>query len=281
MKIIECPRDAIQGIKKFIPTDLKISYINALAKVGFDTLDCGSFVSPKAIPQMEDTHEVINKIEETNSKILTIVANLRGAEEAIKHLKIKYLGFPLSLSETFQKRNTNKTIAEAFTLLREIQSAAVKNNKEVVVYLSMGFGNPYGDPYNAELLSEFSEKLIKLGIHIISLSDTVGTASEKQVFKAFESLIPKFPNVEFGAHLHSNKTTALKKIDAAYKAGCRRFDTALGGLGGCPMAKEDLTGNISTETLIFFLKEKNIIHGLNETALSEAIKIKNSLQSYF
>ncbi len=256
VKLVECPRDAMQGLHDFIPTDLKAAYLNALLRVGFDTLDFGSFVSPKAIPQMKDTAEVLAKLDlsVSDTRLLAIVANLRGAEEACRHPEISYLGFPLSISETFQLRNTNKTIEAAFEELKEIQALVVKNEKMLVVYLSMGFGNPYGDPYDAAYLEEFVNKLRQLEVRIVCPSDTIGVSDPANITFLFSSLSNRFPEIEFGAHLHSNPATAREKLEAAFQAGCRRFDGALRGFGGCPMAKDELIGNMATEEIIHYFE---------------------------
>ncbi|WP_283637412.1 hydroxymethylglutaryl-CoA lyase [Aquaticitalea lipolytica] len=278
VKIIECPRDAMQGIKDFIPTDKKVQYIQSLLRVGFDTIDFGSFVSPKAIPQMVDTAEVLSKLDlsKTSSKLLAIIANTRGAEDASKHGEIDYLGYPFSISENFQMRNTHKTIAQSVITLSEILEIANKTNKEVVVYISMGFGNPYGDPWNVEIVGEWTERLAKMGVKILSLSDTVGTSNPENIDYLFSNLIPKYPQIEFGAHLHTTPNTWFEKVDAAYKAGCKRFDGAIQGFGGCPMAKDDLTGNMPTEKLLsyFTSKQNNSLNALSfESAYNEATKI--------
>ena len=259
VKIIECPRDAMQGIKDFIPTEKKVKYIQSLLKVGFDTIDFGSFVSPKAIPQMKDTAEVLSQLDlsKTKSKLLAIIANTRGAEDASVHREIDYLGYPFSISENFQMRNTHKTIAQSVVTLSEILDIADKTNKEVVVYISMGFGNPYGDPWNVDVVGEWTERLAKMGVKILSLSDTVGTSDPEIIDYLFSNLIPSYPNIEFGAHLHTTPTTWHEKVDAAYKAGCRRFDGAIQGFGGCPMAKDELTGNMPTEKLLTYLDSNN------------------------
>jgi hydroxymethylglutaryl-CoA lyase len=259
IKIIECPRDAMQGIKPFIPTDKKVAYIQSLLRVGFDTIDFGSFVSAKAIPQMQDTVEVLSQLDlsRTNSKLLTIIANTQGAENASLHKEIQYLGFPFSISENFQMRNTHKTIAESLITLQEILEIAYKTNKEVVTYISMGFGNPYGDPWNVEIVGNWTEKLASLGVKILSLSDTVGTSTPEVISYLFSNLIPKYPTIEFGAHLHTTPDKWFEKIDAAYKAGCRRYDGAIQGFGGCPMATDTLTGNMPTEKLLsYFTAQK-------------------------
>ena len=280
VKLIECPRDAMQGIKShFISTEAKAQYINALLRVGFDTIDFGSFVSPKAIPQMRDTVEVLSKLDlsNTQSKLLAIVANIRGAEEASQFEEITYLGYPFSISENFQMRNTGKTIAESIEILNEILSIAAKTNKEVVAYLSMGFGNPYGDPWNVEIVSNWTEKLSKMGVKILSLSDTVGSSTPKIIDYLFSNLIPAYPTIEFGAHLHTTPTSWFEKVDAAYKAGCNRFDGAIMGYGGCPMAKDDLTGNMPTEKLVSYFNQQKAITNISamsfESAYNEALKI--------
>jgi hydroxymethylglutaryl-CoA lyase len=278
LKIIECPRDAMQGIKAFIPTEKKIQYIQALLRVGFDTIDFGSFVSPKAIPQMADTAEVLAGLDlsKTSSKLLAIIANTRGAQDAAQHAQIDYLGFPFSISENFQMRNTHKTIAESVVTLNEILDIANKAGKEVVVYISMGFGNPYGDPWNVEIVGEWTEKLAKMGVKILSLSDTIGTSNPETIDYLFSNLIPAYPHIEFGAHLHTTPSTWHEKVDAAYKAGCLRFDGAIQGFGGCPMAKDELTGNMPTERLLSYFTQQKI-NNLNafsfESAYNEATKI--------
>ncbi|WP_395045526.1 hydroxymethylglutaryl-CoA lyase [Flavobacterium sp.] len=258
IKIIECPRDAMQGIKTFIPTERKVAYIQSLLRVGFDTIDFGSFVSPKAIPQMQDTAAVLDQLDlsQTTSKLLAIIANTQGAISASKHKEIQYLGFPFSISENFQMRNTHKTIAESLITLQEILEIAYKSNKEVVTYISMGFGNPYGDPYNVDIVGDWTEKLHKMGVKILSLSDTIGSSTPEIISYLFSNLIPKYPNIEFGAHLHTTKEKWHEKIDAAYKAGCHRFDGAIQGFGGCPMAKDDLTGNMPTEKMLSYFTEQ-------------------------
>ncbi|WP_325450747.1 hydroxymethylglutaryl-CoA lyase [Gelidibacter sp.] len=278
VKIIECPRDAMQGIKDFIPTEKKVQYIQSLLRVGFDTIDFGSFVSPKAIPQMVDTAEVLSKLDlsTTKSKLLAIIANTRGAEDASKHPEINYLGYPFSISENFQMRNTHKTIAESVVTLEEILEIADKTAKEVVVYISMGFGNPYGDPWNVDIVGEWTERLANMGVKILSLSDTVGTSNPENINYLFSNLIPKYPHIEFGAHLHTTPTSWHEKVDAAYKAGCLRFDGAIQGFGGCPMAKDELTGNMPTEKLLsyFTSKQRNTLNALSfESAYNEATKI--------
>lgn len=259
IKIIECPRDAMQGIKMFIPTEKKIKYLQSLLNCGFDSLDFGSFVSPKAIPQMVDTAAVLDGLDlsQTNTKLLAIVANVRGAQAAAEHKPIQYLGYPFSISENFQMRNTHKTIAQSIESLKEILDIANQADKEVVAYLSMGFGNPYGDPWNVEIVGEWTEKLSNMGVKILSLSDTIGSSTPEDISYIFSNLIPKYTNIEFGAHLHTTPTSWHEKIDAAYKAGCTRYDGAIQGFGGCPMAKDDLTGNMPTEKMLsYFTAEK-------------------------
>ena len=279
IKIIECPRDAMQGIKDFIPTQNKVDYIQSLLRVGFDTIDFGSFVSPKAIPQMQDTAEVLAQLDlsETQSKLLAIIANTQGAKIASTHKEIQYLGFPFSISENFQMRNTHKTIAESLLTLQEILDIACASNKEVVAYLSMGFGNPYGDPWNVEIVGEWTERLSNMGVKILSLSDTVGSSTPDVISYLFSNLISKYPNIEFGAHLHTTPDKWHEKVDAAYKAGCIRFDGAIQGFGGCPMAKDDLTGNMPTEKLLsYFTVQKantNTSPMSFESAYNEAKKI--------
>lgn len=279
IKIIECPRDAMQGVKQFIPTEKKVAYIQSLLRVGFDTIDFGSFVSPKAIPQMQDTAEVLAQLDlsETDSKLLAIIANTQGAVAASQHKEIQYLGFPFSISENFQMRNTHKTIAESLVTMQEIIEVADKSNKEVVAYLSMGFGNPYGDPWNVEIVGEWTEKLSNLGVKILSLSDTVGTSTPDVISYLFSNLIPKYPHIEFGAHLHTTPDKWFEKIDAAYNAGCRRFDGAIQGFGGCPMATDKLTGNMPTEKLLSYftsIKENTNTSPMSfESSYNEATKI--------
>ena len=279
VKIIECPRDAMQGIRDWIPTAQKTQYIQALLRCGFDTIDFGSFVSPKAIPQMRDSAEVLSKLDlsATSSKLLAIVANVRGAEDAVKHSEIDYLGYPFSISENFQMRNTHKTIAESLLSLEEILNLSDQHNKEVVAYLSMGFGNPYGDPWNVEIVGEWTQRLATMGVKILSLSDTVGSSTPEIISYLFTNLIPEYPHIEFGAHLHTTPNAWFEKIDAAYKAGCKRFDGAIQGFGGCPMAKDDLTGNMPTEKMLsYFTAEKvsSNIHPMSfESAYNEATKI--------
>ncbi len=279
VKLIECPRDAMQGIKDFIPTEKKAQYIQALLRCGFDTIDFGSFVSPKAIPQMVDTAEVLAQLDlsKTSSKLLAIVANVRGANDASVHPEIDYLGYPFSISENFQMRNTHKTIAQSIEVLNEILNIATKTNKEVVAYLSMGFGNPYGDPWSVEIVGEWTEKLAQMGVQILSLSDTVGSSTPEVIDYLFSNLIPAYPTIEFGAHLHTTPTKWHEKVDAAYKAGCRRFDGAIQGFGGCPMAKDELTGNMPTERMVSYFTaakaDTNVSPMSFESAYNEASKI--------
>ncbi len=280
IKIIECPRDAMQGIKQSIPTAKKVQYIQSLLRVGYDTIDFGSFVSPKAIPQMADTAKVLSQLDlsTTTSKLLAIIANVRGANDACQHKEIDYLGYPFSISENFQMRNTHKTIAESVITLHQILEIAYAANKQVVVYISMGFGNPYGDPWNVDIVGEWTEKLANMGVTILSLSDTVGTSNPESIDYLFSNLIPQYQNIEFGAHLHTTPTSWFEKVDAAYKAGCLRFDGAIQGFGGCPMAKDELTGNMPTEKLLsyFTTQQKNNLNALSfESAYNEASKIFN------
>jgi hydroxymethylglutaryl-CoA lyase len=274
IKIIECPRDAMQGIKQFIPTEVKANYINLLLQVGFDTIDFGSFVSPKAIPQMRDTAEVLSKLNlnSSQSKLLAIVANIRGANDASQFEEIDYLGYPFSISENFQMRNTSKTIAQSIVILDEILSIALKTNKEVVAYLSMGFGNPYGDPWNVDIVANWTEKLSKMGVKTLSLSDTIGSSTPEIIDHLFSNLIPLYPQIEFGAHLHTTPTAWHEKVQAAYKAGCKRFDGAIKGYGGCPMAKDELTGNMPTEKLLEYFNKQKIELQLDQNSFMSAYK---------
>jgi len=275
IKLIECPRDAMQGLLHFIPTKKKIDYITSLLQVGFDTIDFGSFVSPKAIPQMADTADVLKGllVDQTSSKLLAIVANLRGAEEAVLHDKIDYLGFPFSVSETFQQRNTNSSIEESLQRTEDIQELCIKNNKELVVYISMGFGNPYGDPYSPEIVFDWANKITELGIKTISLADTVGLASPDQVFSITDYLVKQLPKHEIGVHLHSSSANWKAKLDAAVNAGCRRFDGALKGIGGCPMAGDELVGNMDSELMIPYFENKAVLNGLNKEALLQSSRL--------
>jgi hydroxymethylglutaryl-CoA lyase len=279
IKIVECPRDAMQGIHEFIPTEIKAGYINKLLKVGYDTIDFGSFVSPKAIPQMRDTAEVLSllDLENTNTKLLAIIANARGAEDAVKFDQISYLGYPFSISETFQLRNTNASIEESLHRVEEIQNIATKNNKKTVIYISMGFGNPYGDMWSVEICQYWVDKLADMDVKIMALSDTIGIATQESISYLFKHLIPPYPDVEFGAHLHSQPHNWYPKIDAAYQSGCRRFDVAIKGYGGCPMAKDDLTGNMASENLIQYFDDKSIDLGLDQKAFQEAMAISSKV----
>lgn len=279
VKLIECPRDAMQGIKTFIPTEEKVRYIQSLLGCGFNTLDFGSFVSPKAIPQMQDTAEVLAGLDlsKTKSKLLAIVANIRGAEDACKHPEITYLGYPFSISENFQMRNTHKTIAQSVDTLKGILELANAHGKEVVTYISMGFGNPYGDPWDVDVVGEWTEKLADMGTKILSLSDTIGSSTPETISYLFSNLIPKYPDIEFGAHLHTTPTKWHEKVDAAYKAGCRRFDGAVQGFGGCPMAKDELTGNMPTEKMLSYFTAEKADSGVNwmvfEAAYNKATEL--------
>ena len=280
IKIIECPRDAMQSIKEFIPTDHKVKYLQSLVDVGFDTLDIGSFVSSKVIPQLSDTSEVIERINLTNkTKLLVIIANKRGALDACNYSKISYLGYPFSISENFQMRNTNKTIKESEKVLMDIQEVCLNHNKELVVYLSMCFGNPYGDPWSLEIVEEWVSKLVDRGVKVISLSDTIGSADIDSIGKLFQTLSNKYKDIEFGVHLHTNPRSWYNKVESAYEAGCRRFDGAIKGFGGCPMASDKLVGNMPTEKLISFITEKNISSSVNllrfETAYNHSLEIFN------
>jgi len=279
IKIIECPRDAMQGLQSFIPTQIKIDYINQLLKVGFDTIDFGSFVSPKAIPQMADTKEVLAglNLAQTNTKLLAIIANLKGAEMVVQYPEITYLGFPFSISETFQQRNTNSSMAESLETVKAIQQLCTSNNKELVIYISMGFGNPYGDDWNTEIVEKWVKEIDQLGIKIISLSDTIGIANPKTIAYLFKHLIPTFPNIEFGAHLHTTPNTWQEKIVAAYENGCKRFDGAMKGFGGCPMATDDLTGNMPTENMFSYFKNLNSETILNEVEFTNSLLLANQV----
>ena len=279
IKIIECPRDAMQGIKKWIPSKDKLSYIQSVLSVGFDIVDFGSFVSPRSIPQMKDTQFIIENIDlsSTSSKLLAIVANERGALDACKYPSISFLGYPFSISETFQMRNTNKSISESILELKKIKSFCMKNHKELVVYLSMGFGNPYGEPWNYEIVEKWIDILDQIEIKVISISDTTGQAKTNDIKKIYSSLIPKYNNIEFGAHFHTLPNHWFNKINSAYESGCRRFDGAILGFGGCPMAKDELTGNIPTEKLLSYFNtigQKINIDPLNfETCYNDALKL--------
>ena len=279
IKIIECPRDAMQGIETFIPTVKKIEYLNALLKVGFDTLDCGSFVSAKAIPQMQDTFEVIPELDMTNSetKLSVIVANVRGAQSASDYDEINYIGYPFSVSEIFQKRNTNATIDESLERVEQILNICDCHGKEMAVYISMAFGNPYGDPYHPAIVEHWVDRLHELGVEYISISDTIGVATPQLIKDLYEVLYEDFPKIEFGSHFHTTPGSWLEKVETAYLNGCKRFDGAIKGFGGCPMAADDLTGNMPTENLIQFFEKNNLDHGLNMDAFKEAYEIANTV----
>lgn len=279
IKLIECPRDAMQGWKNIIPTEKKVEYINILLKVGFDTIDFGSFVSPKAIPQMADTMEVVSRLDmkNTETKLLAIVANYRGAEEASIYDQINYLGFPFSVSETFQQRNTNSSIDQSLTRVEEIQNLCIKTKKELVIYISMGFGNPYGDLYDEDIVFEWINRLVAMDIKTISLADTVGIATAQQVYDVTRYLIESLPGVEMGVHLHSTPEGWKEKMEAAFKAGCNRFDGALKGIGGCPMADDDLLGNMNSELMIAYFREMGLIPSLNDDALNESLQIASEI----
>ncbi len=279
VKLIECPRDAMQGWKTFIPTERKIEYINSLLKVGFDTIDFGSFVSPKAIPQMADTSEVVGSLEPVagSTKLLAIVANLRGAKDASNYERIDYIGFPFSVSETFQKLNTNSTIRQSFGTVEDLVELCEKSQKKVVVYLSMGFGNPYGEEYNEEIVMEWTDHLIAAGVDIISLADTVGLATPQMVYDTASYLIESYPNMDIGVHLHSTPENWKEKLEAAVKAGCKRFDGALKGIGGCPMADDELVGNMNMEMMIGYFEEKGIGTGIRKEALAESLRIASEI----
>lgn len=279
VKIIECPRDAMQGIKPFIPTSQKVQYLQSLLRVGFDTLDFGSFVSPKAIPQMQDTAEVLSHLDlsKTRTKLLAIVANVRGAKAAAAFDEIEFLGFPFSISENFQMRNTHKTINESEEILKDILQVADQHHKKVVVYLSMAFGNPYGDPWNVDIVGEWTERLHKMGVQILSLSDTIGTSNASSIAYLFSNLIPAYPTVEFGAHLHTHPASWHEKVEAAFEAGCMRFDGAIRGFGGCPMAKDELTGNMPTEKLLSYFTTKKIQTNLDVLAFESAHNAASAL----
>lgn len=275
IKLIECPRDAMQGWKSFIPTEKKAAYINSLLRVGFDTIDFGSFVSPKAIPKMADTVEVLKslEVEKSVSKLLAIIANYRGAEAAVVFDEITYLGFPFSVSETFQQRNTNSSIAESLGRVEEIQNLCIKSGKQLVVYISMGFGNPYGDLYDEEIVFEWVNKLVGMDIGIISLADTVGVATAQQVYEMTSYLVESLPGTEIGVHLHSTPYNWKEKLEAAVRAGCKRFDGALKGIGGCPMADDELVGNMNSEWMINYFEENMLLDDLNKEALQESLKM--------
>lgn len=279
IKLIECPRDAMQGLRTFIPTGIKARYINQLLRVGFDTIDFGSFVSPKAIPQMRDTAEVLQRLElsETRTRLLAIVANKRGAEDAASFDEIAYLGYPFSISETFQIRNTNATIEESLARVEDIQNITAKSKKKLVIYISMGFGNPYGDPWNVDIVQRWVDRLADMGIRIMALSDTIGVSSPDNITYLFSNLIPPFPDVEFGAHLHTTPSTWREKVDAAFKSGCRRFDGAIKGYGGCPMARDELTGNMPTENLLYYFEDEDVETGVDRRAFVKALGMSSEV----
>jgi hydroxymethylglutaryl-CoA lyase len=274
IKLIECPRDAMQGLHDFVPTQTKADYINILLQVGFDTLDFGSFVSPKAIPQLKDTAEVLDKLDlsSSKSKLLAIVANIHGVQDAVQHEQITYLGFPFSVSETFQQRNTNSGISQSLKTVEEMMNLCSQHYKQAVVYLSMGFGNPYGDEWSHELVEHRTSELVNCGVKIISLSDTIGISDPEKINYLFPHLVKRFPETEFGVHLHSTPSSWKEKIEAAYQSGCERFDTALKGYGGCPMATDDLTGNIATENVITYLNEQGENLNLDMDKWQEAME---------
>lgn len=278
IRLIECPRDAMQGMKEFIPTATKIAYMNSLLEVGFHTIDFGSFVSPKAIPQMRDTAAVLAGLDLTNtsSKLLSIVANQRGANDAVQHKAIDFLGYPFSISETFQLRNTNATIVESLERVENIQELCIKHDKSLVIYISMGFGNPYGDEWNAEIVQKWVDKLVALGIKIFSLSDTIGVSSPDSISYLFSNLIPAYPEIEFGAHLHTQINSWEEKVKAAFENGCLRFDGAIKGYGGCPMAKDDLTGNMPTENMVLYFKEKGFLDNFDLTKFAKSMELTNT-----
>ena len=279
MKITECPRDAMQGLHQFIPTEVKIEYINTLLHTGFDVLDFGSFVSPKAVPQMSDTTEVLAGLDLSGShtKLLAIIANLKGANIAAGHEEITFMGYPFSVSETFQKRNTNAGIEESLEVVKEIQEICLRNDKELLIYLSMAFGNPYGDPWEPGIVSDYAGKMTSLGIKYIALADTVGVSTPDTISPLFKELINNHPEIEFGAHLHSNPATWHEKIEAAWEVGCRKFDSALRGFGGCPMADDQLVGNIATENLLSFAKEKDMEYPVNSIYYKKALQLSDKV----
>ena len=280
MRITECPRDAMQGIQDWIPTELKIEYLNQLLKCNFDVLDFGSFVSPKAIPQLKDTAEVLSNLKLSATKMLAIVANVRGAEEACEFEQINYLGFPFSISETFQQRNTNSSIEESLEKVLTIQELATKNSKELLIYISMGFGNPYGDPWHPEIVAQWTQKLEKEGIKHFALSDTIGAADVVSISQLFEMLIPEFPKLNIGAHLHALPQDVKIKAQAAIDSGCKALDLAIKGMGGCPMAKDDLTGNMDTIPILELLSEKNISHNVDMAEFDKAVNLSSKIFDY-
>ncbi|MCX8479315.1 MAG: hydroxymethylglutaryl-CoA lyase [Chitinophagales bacterium] len=278
IKLVECPRDAMQGWNTHIPTEQKVAYLSQLLKVGFDTLDFGSFVSPKAIPQLADTAEVLAQLPEAEkTKLLAIVANIRGVENACQYERIEYVGFPFSISPTFQLRNTNSTMEQSLDTVKQLQELCIKNNKKAVVYISMGFGNPYGDAYSPELAAEWVDKMSSLDIPVVALSDTIGCSTPENIDYLFRTLIPAFPKMEIGAHLHTTPHTWEEKVAAAYMAGCRRFDGALKGIGGCPMAADVLTGNMPTENMIQYFEAQQLPLHLNKEALMESMRMAQDI----
>lgn len=279
VKLIECPRDAMQGLRQFVPTELKIRYLQKLLEVQFDTLDFGSFVSPKAIPQMKDTSDIIGQLDltQTRTKLLAIVANLRGATNACAYPAIQYVGYPFSISPTFQMRNTNATLDESLQSLQAIMETCVQSNKELVVYLSMAFGNPYGDPWNADIAMEWTDQLRQSGVRIIALSDTIGVSHPESIHYLFSNLIPRYKDIEFGAHFHTRVESWQEKIEAAISAGCRRFDGAIKGYGGCPMAKDELTGNMPTEKMVHYFNANDINCQINYDKFLEVVEFSNSI----
>lgn len=275
---VECPRDAMQGLTWFIPTTQKIEYLNALLKVGFDVLDFGSFVSPKAIPQLRDTGEVLSKLDlNERTKLLAIVANLRGAEDACEFEEISYLGFPFSISETFQQRNTNSSIEASLQSVENIQNLCLRNHKELVIYISMAFGNPYGDPWSEEIAVQWTKRIASMGVNTIAMSDTVGLASSADVKSIFDAVIPALPRVKMGAHLHASADNWKEKVSAAWNSGCRRFDSAMKGYGGCPMAEDVLVGNLASEHLLQFLNEKNVKSKVDPEKFSEVLMMASQV----
>ncbi len=280
LKLIECPRDAMQGMNEFVPTEKKADYINQLLKCGFDTIDFGSFVSPKAIPQMRDTADVLSLLDlsSSNSKLLAIIANERGAEDACAFEEINYLGYPFSVSEEFQKRNTNSTIEETLKRVEIIQNKTILSKKKLVIYLSMGFGNPYGEPWSPELVLKWTERLVKLfGIEIIAISDTIGSAKKEDISFLYKTLIPELPQIEFGAHMHVRPENAKEIVKTAFDSGCRRFDSAIRGFGGCPMAKDDLTGNMPTEIMLEYFRENSITTTVDTKEFEKAMQVSTSI----
>ncbi len=277
VKIIECPRDAMQGLKWFVPTETKIEYLNALLKVGYHTLDCGSFVSPKAIPQMRDTQEVLDQIDASDTRLSVIVANKRGIDDAVLHEKVTYLGYPFSISETFQQRNTNRSVEDSVPVVEYLLEKAWAHNKQVVIYISMGFGNNYGDEWNANIVQDWVGRLADLGVDSFSISDTVGVSTADTIKQVYESLVPNFDKPEFGAHFHTRKDEWEEKVLSAWNSGCKRFDGAIKGFGGCPMAEDDLVGNMPTENLIHFFDQRTIDMGLDKEAFGKAMQIANNI----